>query len=473
MEFVGRDRDIAVLQAQLDGVAQDRSGRAIIITGRRRVGKSRLVQQFCDTSEVDSVVFQATRGRNPGAERADFIDAVASSGLKGASLVRGVQPTDWNQALRQLASVLPDDRPVIVVIDEVPWLAKEDRSFEGALQTVWDRYLMSKPVLLLLIGSDQSVMESLSDHDRPFFGRASTLRIEPLNPAEVQDMTGLSAVDAIDAWLITGGFPQIAASWGKGESRESFLARSLSDPLSPLLVSAELTLLGEFSQSTQTRAVLEAVGSGERTFSLIAREAGGGKPLASGTLAPVLATLIDKRVIAVDQPLSTVPDTRNKRYRIADPYLRFWLSFGAVALPLAERGLGRTGLDRVERSWQTWRGRAVEPLVRESVQRICLKHDIAGVDVVGNWWNRQNNPEVDLIGADRAPTAMKIGFVGSIKWRDQQPFTYHDCADLLKALPFIPGCEAAPLAAVSATGFDDGLPLIYQWNPEDIVEAWR
>ena len=153
---------------------------------------------------------------------------------------------------------------------------------------------------------------------------ASMLRIEPLNPAEVQDMTGLNAIDAIDAWLITGGFPQIAASWVKGESRISFLARSLSDPLSPLLVRAELTLLGEFSQSTQTRAVLEAIGAGERTFSLIAREAGGGKPIASGTLAPVLATLIDKKVIAADQPLSTVPDTRNKRYRIADPYLRFW-----------------------------------------------------------------------------------------------------------------------------------------------------
>lgn len=473
MEFVGRQRDIASLRSQLDQVTQDRSGRAVIITGRRRVGKSRLVQQFCDTSGVGSVVFQATMGRNPNAERADFIEAIASSGLDDASLVSGVQPTDWNQALRQLASVVPDDQPVVVVIDEVPWLAQTDDSFEGALQTAWDRHLEQKPVLLLLIGSDQSVMESLRDHDRPFFGRASILRVEPLDPAEVQDMTGLSAVDAIDAWLITGGFPQIVSSWGTGESRASFLARSLADPLSPLLISAELTLLGEFPQSTQTRSVLEAIGAGERTFSLIAREAGGGKPLASGTLAPLLANLIEKKVIAADQPLSTVPDTRNKRYWITDPYLRFWLSFGADALPLAERGLGKAGLDRVEKSWQTWRGRAVEPLVRESVQRICLKQDLAGVRVIGNWWNRQNNPEVDLIGADRTPVAKKIGFIGSIKWRDQQPFTYHDCADLLKALPVVPGCEAAPLAAVSATGFDDGLPLRYRWNPEDIVDAWR
>ena len=127
----------------------------------------------------------------------------------------------------------------------------------------------------------------------------------------------------------------------------------------------------------------------------------------------------------------------------------------------------------VEKSWQTWRGRAVEPIVRESVQRLCLKDENCGVKVVGGWWNRQNNPEVDLIGADREPVAKKISFIGSIKWRDEQQFTYHDCADLFKAVPYIPGCQEAPLAAVSATGFEQDLPLRYQWSPADIVDAWR
>ena len=82
----------------------------------------------------------------------------------------------------------------------------------------------------------------------------------------------------------------------------------------------------------------------------VVREAGGVDPVASGTLTPVLAYLIEKRVVAGDFPLSTVSDTRNRRYRIADSYLRFWLAFGAQALPLAERGLGASV--RAEgRSW--------------------------------------------------------------------------------------------------------------------------
>lgn len=476
MDFVGRRRDLALLQTQLDATVDRQggaSGHAVIITGRRRVGKSRLAQQFCDTANAVSIVFQATRGRNPDAERIDFIDAIASSGLDKASLVGGVHPGDWNLALRALASVLPDDKSTIVVIDEVPWLTLEDASFEGALQTVWDRYLSTKPVLLLLVGSDQSVMESLTDRNRPFFGRASLLRIEPLDPAEIQDMTGLDDVAAIDAWLITGGFPQIAVSWEVGESRTDFLGRSLADPLSPLLVSAELTLLGEFPRSALTRAVLEAIGSGERTYSTIARKAGGAEPVASGTLTPLLTSLIEKRVIADEFPLSTVPDTRNRRYRIADSYLRFWLAFGTQALPLAERGLGTSALARIEASWQSWRGRAVEPLVRESLTRILLSQDSLGISSVGGWWNRQNNPEIDLIGADRAPVAKRIGFVGSIKWRDNRPFEQRDYAELVRAAHSLPGGQDASLAAVSGSGFALDLPLAMRWDAADIINAWR
>jgi AAA+ ATPase superfamily predicted ATPase len=444
-----------------------------VVTGRRRVGKSRLVQEFCDQAGVVSVTFQATFGRTPQAERADLMEVIVASGLDKAELLSGVRPTDWNQALRALAVALPGDVPSIVVLDEIPWLMAQDPSFEGALQTIWDRYLAAKPVLLLLIGSDQSVMEGLRDSDRPFFGRASLMRVDPLNPADVQSMMAGTELEAIDAWLITGGFPQITASWREGESRRSFLRRALSDPLSPLLVSAELSLLGEFPRSLQARAVLEAIGTGETTFSTIAQTAGGAQPLLSGTLSPLLTTLVDKRVVAVDSPLSTGHDSRNRRYRVADSYLRFWLAFGAAALPLAERGLGDLAFQRLESSWNAWRGRAVEPLIRESLQRILMSQPDSGVAAVGAWWNRRNNPEIDLVGADQGPVAKHVRFIGSIKWREQGAFTRRDLAPVVEAAHLIPGATEAQIVAVSANGVEPGVPLAQSWGPEDIVAAWR
>lgn len=477
MEFKGRATDLERLGTVLRVVAEGKAttrGRAVVVTGRRRVGKSRLVQEFCDRSGGPYVVFQATRGRNVVAERAEFVGALAASTLTNRELISGFMASDWNQALRALALALPDDVPSVAVIDEVPWLVEQDREFEGALQTIWDRHLSAKPVLLILIGSDVSVMEALRDHGRPFFGRAAKLAVNPLHPVDVQAVTGLGAADAIDAQLITGGFPEVVQSWEPGMTRQDFLHASLTNPLSPLLMSGELTLLSEFPEAGRASAVIEAIGNGERTFSTIAAKASGDAALPSGTLSPILNTLVGKQVVAVDMPLSAKPDTKNKRYRIADPYLRFWLAFLRRGLPQIERGRGDLVASRIERSWTSWRGRAVEPLIREALGRILPDDDWDGTEAIGGWWNRQNNPEIDLVGADRAPVAGTVHFVGSIKWLDTGVFGRHEYDELARSVLAVPGATAeTPLVAVSRRGVEPGLPLAAYWGPEGIVDAWR
>lgn len=477
MEFKGRAADLDLLGGQLRQVTEGRSGtrgRAVIMTGRRRVGKSRLVQEFCDRSGLPYVVFQATRGRNPVAERADFVSTLGQSALVGAELVAGVQAADWNQALRTLAVAVPDHTPSIAVIDEVPWLVEQDREFEGALQTVWDRHLSAKPLLLILVGSDLSVMEALQSYGRPFFGRAATMTVRPLHPADVATMTGLGAADAIDAYLITGGFPEVVQAWEPGMDRLDYLRESLANPLSPLLMAGELSLLGEFPETSLSRAVLSAVGSGERAFTAIATEAGGASPLASGTLSPLLSTLIDKRVLAADIPLSTKPDTKNKRYRVADPYLRFWLAFLDRGIPLVERGRGDRVLASVERSWTSWRGRAVEPVVHEALLRLLPDDRWPETEAIGGWWNRRNNPEIDLVGADREPVARHVHFLGSIKWLENGSFGRHEYDSLVRDMLAVPGADpTTPLVAVSRSGVADDLSLTAHWGPEDLLAAWR
>jgi uncharacterized protein len=449
-------------------------GRAVIMTGRRRVGKSRLAQEFCDRSGAPYLIFQATRGRNPAAERSDFADTIAHSALPSADHRIDAYPADWNRALRELALAAPQDRPSIVVIDEVPWLMEQDQEFEGALQAVWDRELSAMPILLLLVGSDATVMEGLQQYHRPFFGRAAKMTVRPLSPADVQSMTALEPADAFDAYLLTGGFPEIVRSWAPGTSRTAFLDQSLGNPLSPLLAAAELTLLGEFPDATHARAVLSAVGSGERTFSAIASLVGGTAALPSGTLSPILATLIQRHVLAVDNPLSMRADTKNKRYRIADPYLRFWLAYLDRGLPQIERGRADAVLNRIEQSWPVWRGRAVEPVLRESLNRLLPSTRWPDVEAVGGWWNRQNNPEIDLVGADREPKAERIGFVGSVKWLDSQPFGEREYAELARSLLEVPGAgPTTPTVAISRCGVADGLHLAEHWGPADLLDAWR
>lgn len=159
-------------------------------------------------------------------------------------------------------------------MDELPYLMDPGYAFEGVLQRAWDRYLSRKPVLLVLIGSDLSTMEALDSYQRPFHQRGRELVVGPLTPLDLTDLLGLGAADAFDAALVTGGLPLVCADWESGQDLWDFVDQSLDNPTSPLLVSAERSLAAEFPEHVQARGVLAAIGSGERTFTNIAKSAG-------------------------------------------------------------------------------------------------------------------------------------------------------------------------------------------------------
>lgn len=476
--FVGRARELAVLRRRLGRVVESRSGSAVAIRGRRQVGKSRLVQEFCDQAGVPYLFFTATKGASPVEAVRDFLGTLRESSLpRDRELVPTEGVGGWTDALRVLAATLPDAASV-VVLDELPWLAEQDESFDGVLQNVWDRLLSPRLVLLILLGSDLHMMERLTAYDRPFYGRADNLVLGPLNPAELGDALGLSGSDAIDAHLVSGGLPGIARIWPDGMSASAFLARECEDPASPVFSVPESSLLAEFPAPDQARRVLEAVGGGDRTFAAIAATAGAHQPLPSGSLSPLLRRLVEeKRILAVDEPLSTRPG-KPALYRVADSNVRWYLACLREAHELVRRGRSRTAFELVQRRWGSWRGRAVEPLIRESVGLAAGDGRLPWetVAVVGGWWNRQFDPEVDLVGADRAPVAQRVLFVGSVKWLDS-PADRHDVAELVHAARQVPGAEGGTgLMVVSRSGVADDVDsdvLGLTWRPDDVVDAWR
>lgn len=476
--FIGRAAELDRLSGLLSRVGapgRDLPGVALMLRGRRRVGKSRLVEVFCERSRMPFVFFQASKGASSDAGRAAFAEAIRWSRLPGKDLfAAGMTWPDWPAFLRQLTAALPDDQPSIVVIDELPWLLESDPALEGELQTAWDRGLSGKPVLLILIGSDLAMMERLDDYKRPFHQRATIMALSPLNPAEVGELLGCGPADAFDAHLVTGGLPLICQEWARGRSLREFLGAALHDPTSALLVSAERSLAAEFPAELQARTVLSAIGVGARTWKGIHGEltAVADHPIADSSLASALRLLEAKRVIAVDTPLSARAGQRDKRYRIADSYLRFYLAFLARGLPLVERGRGDIVLLTIDRSWSAWRGKAIEPIVREALLRIAPDRGYPEVRAVGGWWNRQNKPEVDIVGM--SSNSRRVAFVGSIKWHQKHGFSRREYTDLVRDATYVPGVtDQTAMLAVSRTGaLSDNLPVT-GLGPEDLLAAWR
>jgi AAA+ ATPase superfamily predicted ATPase len=471
LEFFGRQSELARLGRWYTAVEQGggQPGQCLIIRGRRRVGKSRLIEEFVRRLDAPSVFFTASN-LSASQELHNFTQAVLASDLPDAESF-GTAPTSWDSALRMLAQLLPDDRPSVVVLDELPYLTQHVEGFEGSLQTIWDRMISRKPVLLLLVGSDLSIMQALNTYERPFYQRGNPVLIEPLTVSDVQEMTGLPAAQAIDARLVTGGMPRLCVQWPRGASLERFLMQSLADPADPFITSGELAVSGEFPSDTFAPQVLSAIASGERTFTATLADV----DISRMTLSRSLTRLAEKGIVAAEVPLSVKP-SKETRYRITDSYLRFWLNLVQPVLGMVQRGRGDRAVRRVMASWPSWRGRAVEPLVRESLARLIPDADWADPDStveVGGFWTRTNDVEIDLVGADRSPIAKRIGYLGSVKWHETAPLARKDFTALAAVAGRVPGAtEETPLIGVSRARSELG-PWSAVYSAEDLVEAWR
>jgi hypothetical protein len=468
--FIGRERELGLLATAFGRVQSGglggRPGRAMLIRGRRRVGKSRLVEEFVERTDMPYLFFTAEGQATAATDIALFVQAIAESALPGACRAAGLQADSWPAAFRLLATAVEGGGPVVVVIDEMPYLIQNDSGFEGALQKAFDRELSRLPVLLLCVGSDISMMESLNACGRPFHQRATEMVIAPLTPRDVAAALQVPAAQAFDAYLVSGGLPLILDEWPRGATVAEYLRAAVRDPTSALIVSGERSIAAEFPDEAHARQVLRAIGTGEQTFTRIMKATG----IPKSTLLRALELLADKRVVSAVLPLSTKA-SQQTRYLIADAHLRFWLAFLGRFMAEIERGRGDLTLARIDRTWTTWRGRAVEPVIRDAVSRLAGDR-IPMAEAVGSYWTRSGDFQVDLVGAGREPVARQIHFVGSVKWRDNRPFSQADLAELLVHRSAVPGAtETTPLVAVSRDHAQvDGVHLL---TPDDLIDAWR
>lgn len=470
MDFVGRERELGLLSGHLERAQESGRGAFIAMRGRRRVGKSRLAEEFARVSGFPYVYYTATQQEGT-AELERFVEAIEGSAAPRAADVRGgLRPENWEAALALAAEGASTERPVILVLDEFPYLEQKEPAIEAILQKVWDREWQAMPVLVLLIGSDEAMMEALTEQGRPLYDRLREMAIEPLSPAAVGELLALEPADALDAYLVIGGFPVLAGEWGRGRRLEQYLDEALADPTSFLVVSGERALSAEFP-APAPRAVLAAVGSGARAHKAILAKTG----LSATTVNATLDLLRERRVVRRLTPYSTKATTRTPLWEVTDPYTRFWLAFVDGRIDLIERGRGSLLLEHFERGWQSYRGRAIEHVVRDGLERMLPDEKrFAAALHVGGYWNRASTIEVDLVGGDARPVANRIGFIGSIKWRREAPFSRADGLALASSRDDVPGAGADTLlVGVSSTGFDDDVPLDVRLSSVDLVEAWQ
>lgn len=464
------------LGARLMEVRDTGMGQLLSVRGRRQSGKSTTVEHFVETSGVPYVYVTGHYRMSESAQLQAATQAIRASSTPLSVDLPGT-PNSWREWLSQIALAAADG-PVIAVLDEFPWIAAGDRAgLEGLLQVMWDRVLERLPVLLVLIGSDLAMMERLAQHDRPLFGRVRELVMPALNPAEIASaLPGAAPLDVFETYLITGGYPRLVASLQRsGATVGEWVRESFADDLSPLAAMGRLTLSAEFPDSAAVYRVLSAIGASEparlglgEITSTIADPGAVSKTVETAALRSLHLLVDQKRLVERELP-AWASSTRLRRYRITDPYLRFWFRYVERQIDAIGRGRGDVAFAAFERDWSSWRGRTIEPVVRRAIELLGAIDDrLGGIESALPWWSRDGQVEVDVVGANRERTTL----LGTIKWRESGGVSRREIADLTVLRARVPRAADAILAAISPHGAapaEADLSL----SAADLLTAWQ
>ncbi len=171
--FVGRKKELEELNALLN----KKTASLVVVKGRRRIGKSRLLEEFGKKKNVLKFIGLAPQ---EGTTRQIQLDEFARQ-LSQITHLPEVKVNDWGKLFSLLSSQVQKGR-IIIVLDEISWMGSEDSDFLGHLKTAWDEQFSKNPKLLLILcGSISSWIDDNILNSKAFFGRVSwTLNLEPL-----------------------------------------------------------------------------------------------------------------------------------------------------------------------------------------------------------------------------------------------------------------------------------------------------
>jgi len=312
--FLARERELAFLGE----LFASPNAELFVLYGRRRVGKTELLQQFC--AKKRAVYFLAAQVREKDNLRA-FRDSLAAN--LDDPLVANVEFADWTAALSFCAELAKKGR-LVVVLDEFPYLCESTRGLTSQLQRFWDTRGKTSNLVLVLCGSQVSFMEQEVLAERsPLFGRRTAQkRLEPLAPEEMLPFFPRWNVrERVLAYGILGGMPAYLKRFDDARSLEENLLRECLRPEGYLFDEVQFLLRSELSQPATYNSLLSAIARGNDKVGDIALAVGVDTPHAN----KYLTTLRELQLVDREVPLTDPDPLRSRKgsYRVADRFLTF------------------------------------------------------------------------------------------------------------------------------------------------------
>lgn len=406
--FVGRHQELKKLNSMFES---DQFEFAVIY-GRRRVGKTTLIKEFCKGKKA---IYFIAREANDIINIENFssdVFAVTSKESQG-----NVYFSNWEKAFEYIYNISQNKR-VILVIDEYPYLAQSNRAISSILQAHIDMKLKDSKLFLILCGSSMSFMEyQVLGYKSPLYGRRTAqFKIKPFTYYEsALLLEGFTTEEQAILYGITGGIPEYLSRVRLNMSLKENIENLFLSESGHLFEEPVNLLKQELREPATYNGIIAAIANGASKLNEIATKNG----LESNKCAKYISALMALGIIKKEKPL-TEDEGRKSIYLLDDQMFRFWYRFIPNNMSSIATGLSDIVYDKaIAPQLSNYMGQIFEQMCVQYLMQENAKLSLPFVfGRIGRWWG--NNPakkrqeEIDILAVDD-----ENAIFGECKWKNE------------------------------------------------------
>lgn len=309
--FIGREKELALLQ-------QDYIGKAVMVYGKRRVGKTTLIQKALKSSSYRTVYFECLKGTMQD-NISGFVQELVRAKILPLPLNFGTL-----QDVFAYLNALPEK--IVVVIDEYPYLKamNDSATVDSIFQNIIDNRLVN--IELILSGSHIGMMKDTLQEKNALYGRfAVTIKLNELNYLEAAKFyPDKPPYDKAAHYAVFGGSPFVNQALQPTATIRENIISTILNPMSAVYLYANQLLLSDYSVKINAERIFSVIGNGKKRYTEIEDKLEVKK---TGNLSKQIKSLIDLEIIARNSPINKIGDNKKSTFEINDNLLRFYFTF--------------------------------------------------------------------------------------------------------------------------------------------------
>ncbi len=406
--FIGRERELA----SLNKLYASNKFEFVVLYGRRRVGKTALINHFIDGK--NAVYFMGVESNAK-----QNLENLSKSIIEYAGGFEADASFASFQAALDTVFRLSEKERVILAIDEYPYIARASKSLASTLQLLIDKYKDTSKLMLILCGSSMSYMEDhVLSYKAPLYGRRTAqIKLQPFDFEETcRCFQHFTAEEKALVYGIMGGTPQYLLQMDDGCSIEENVKNTYLNPTSAIFEEPTNLLKQEVREPAIYTAIITAIATGASRMSEISGKVGE----ETNVCSTYLKNLISLGIVRKETPYGEKA-SKKAIYTIEDNMFRFWYRFVPENASMIARGAADLVYQRIEPHLAEYMGKVFEEICKQYLWKLLLE-GICPVEFIslGRWWG--NDPvnkcqaEIDVMGEQDKTTAL----FAECKWTNEK-----------------------------------------------------